>query len=164
MLLQPFFAAHCSAARNNCAPAPRLRWCSSTTNPFTSARKSTSSSGVTLTCSQPVTFFPVSTTKIACSAAGRIRFILCTISARLAGYPSCPLSSANRSASCNRARRIRPAFTSQLLVGIEEDCDRPFIHQLHGHHRLKNSRAHVDSHFSQRLPKFFIERFLQLRR
>src|SRR5882724_12519891 len=52
----------------------------------------------------------------------------------------------------------------ERFVGIEEDCDRPFIHQLHGHHRLKNPRRHGDSNPAQSRAKLFVQRLGQFRR
>src|SRR6266403_2542709 len=118
MLLQPFSAAHRSAAANNFAPVPVLRCFSSTTSPFTSARKATSSCGGTLTCSHPVTVFSDSATKIAYCVLAPIRFILWRISFRLAGYPSCPLSSAIREASWSLARRIFILFGPREFIEL----------------------------------------------
>ena len=44
----------------------------------------------------------------------------------------------------------------ERFFGIEEDCDRAFIHQLHGHHGLKNSRRDAYAQFSQSCAKFFV--------
>src|SRR5438477_1370905 len=52
----------------------------------------------------------------------------------------------------------------KCFVGIEEDCDRAFIDQLHGHHRLENSSCHGDTEFAQRFAKFLVEGFGQFRR
>src|SRR5438876_3799419 len=57
--------------------------------------------------------------------------------------------------------RARPL---ERLVRIEEDCNRPFIHQLHRHHRLKNSRRNSNVQFAQCFAKFFIERLRLFRR
>src|SRR6266446_10548057 len=58
----------------------------------------------------------------------------------------------------------RTTLCLECFVGIEEDCDRPLIHQLHGHHRLKDSRRHVDSKSPQRRRKFFVQRLGFFRR
>src|SRR5438132_10410762 len=50
------------------------------------------------------------------------------------------------------------------FVGIEEDCDRAFIYQLHRHHRLENSGRHGHTEFLQRFAEFLVERFGVLRR
>src|SRR5438445_943578 len=52
----------------------------------------------------------------------------------------------------------------KCFVGIEEDCDRAFIDQLHGHHRLENSGCHGDTELAQRFAEFLVERFGQFRR
>ena len=107
MPLQPCLRAHSSAAASNSAPAPRLRRPSATTSPFTSARISTSSSGCLLTCVQPITpFSGASATNTACCEAGRIAASLLRTSAVVAGYPSCPESTAICGASALFARRI----------------------------------------------------------
>src|SRR6267142_1226348 len=114
MPLHPCFRAHSSAAASSRAPAPALRSLSSTTSPFTSARISTSRSGSLLTCNQPMTpSFADSATRTACCEAGLIPRNRSRIWAAVAGYPSCPLSSAIRCASALFARRI---FTSFLLA------------------------------------------------
>src|SRR5436190_12628618 len=52
----------------------------------------------------------------------------------------------------------------KCFVGIEEDCDRTFIHQLHGHHRLENSGCHGNAEFAKRFAEFVVQRFGLLRR
>src|SRR5712691_3866717 len=112
MLLQPCLRAQSSAAASNCAPAPRLLCPSATTKPFNSARTSTSSSGLLLTCSQPMTpSFDDSATNTACCDNGLIPRNLSRTCEGLAGYPSCPLSSAIRGASPKFAPRIFNSFS-----------------------------------------------------
>src|SRR5207302_1473902 len=53
---------------------------------------------------------------------------------------------------------------SEGIVRIEEDCDRTFIDQLHGHHGLKNSRGDANTQLAERLAKFIIERSCKFRR
>src|SRR6266851_1958617 len=55
------------------------------------------------------------------------------------------------------------SYRLECFFGIEEDCDRPFIHQLHRHDRLKNSRRDVHTQISQRPAKLFVQRFRHLR-
>src|SRR5260370_2540766 len=95
---------------------------SATMSPFTSARVSTSTRFVMLTCSQPIRLPAVlwlepasftSATNRACRDAGASSPNLLAICAVVAGYPSCPLSSAIRAASLRRARRI---FISAFLA------------------------------------------------
>src|SRR4029077_2589076 len=49
----------------------------------------------------------------------------------------------------------RPAL--ERFFGVEKDCDRPFIHQLHGHHRLKNSSRNADAEILNRQRKLFVK-------
>src|SRR6266436_1691052 len=117
MPLQPCLRAQSSAAASSRAPAPRLRCPSATTNPFTSARISTSNSGCLLTCTQPITpSSGASATNTACSEAGLIPSSLLRISAAVAGYPSSPASTAIRGASAPFARRIFSSLSSPMGV------------------------------------------------
>src|SRR5882724_4250897 len=52
----------------------------------------------------------------------------------------------------------------ECFVGVEEDRDRAFIDQLHGHHRLKNSGRHSHTEFAKRRAKFIIQGFSLLGR
>src|SRR4029077_3308729 len=52
----------------------------------------------------------------------------------------------------------------ERFFGVEKDCDRPFIHQLHGHHRLKNSSRNADAEILNRQRKLFVELLGLLRR
>src|SRR6266704_4202911 len=182
MFLQPCLRAHSSAVASSRAPAPRLRWPSATTSPFTSARRSTSRSGSLLTWSQPITpSLADSATNTACWNAGLIPRSLSRICAAVVGYPSCPLRSASRAASPVFARRIFSSFFLSLgviifrlpslleprlerLAGIEKDRDRALIDQLHRHHCLKSSSRHRHAKLAKRLAKFLIESFCQFRR
>src|SRR3984893_2542336 len=47
----------------------------------------------------------------------------------------------------------------ERFFGIEEDCDRTFIDQLHGHHSLKYSAAHRDTKGLQGFAEFLVELF-----
>src|SRR5882762_4882633 len=47
----------------------------------------------------------------------------------------------------------------ERLVGVEEDRDRAFINQLHGHHCLKNPRRHGQAKLAERRAKFIIQGF-----
>jgi hypothetical protein len=42
------------------------------------------------------------------------------------------------------------------LVAIQENCDRTLIDQLHGHHRLKNTRGYGNPKRAQRFVEFLI--------
>src|SRR5215468_6109763 len=59
---------------------------------------------------------------------------------------------------CSSGRR------SEGVVRIEEDRDRAFIDQLHGHHGLKNSRGDTNTQLAEGLAKFIIARPRKLRR
>src|SRR5882762_4984876 len=50
-------------------------------------------------------------------------------------------------------------FLLECFVGVEEDRNRPFIDQLHGHHCLKNSWRHSHTEFAKRRAKFIIQGF-----
>src|ERR1700757_3878792 len=52
----------------------------------------------------------------------------------------------------------------ECFVGVDEDRDRAFIDQLHGHHSLKNSRGYGDAQPLQSFAEFFIQLLRQLRR
>src|SRR5215470_529295 len=57
------------------------------------------------------------------------------------------------------------ATTARLerVIRIEEDGDRAFINQLHGHHGLKDSSGDRDSQLANRFAKFFVKSFCQFR-
>src|SRR6059058_1378897 len=48
---------------------------------------------------------------------------------------------------------------SERVIRVEEDRDRAFINQLHGHGGLKNSSGYGNAQLAERLAKFVIERF-----
>src|SRR5882724_502377 len=50
-------------------------------------------------------------------------------------------------------------FRLERFVGVEEDRDRAFIDQLHGHHCLKNSGRHSHAELAERRAKFIIQGF-----
>src|SRR5882672_843317 len=56
-------------------------------------------------------------------------------------------------ASCRKGLRL------ERFAGVEEDRDRAFINQLHGHHCLKNSGRHSHAEFAKRRTKFIIQGF-----
>src|ERR1035438_4797447 len=167
MLVHFFLRAHCSAAFRSPAPAPLPLCCLLTTKPLISARSGTSSNRETLTCSQPMTSpSGASATKTALSPAGFRRPSRLFISVAVAGYPSSVQSTARRAESLLRARRISSTESLAMFrtdharlrrsrglrrwqlegfVGVEKDCDRAFIHQLHGHGCLKDAGGNVDS-------------------
>src|SRR5271165_359001 len=165
MLGQPCLRAQCSTAARSCAPAPRLRWTSATMSPFNSARVPISTRCVTLTCAQPIT--PASGDSATNRALGGAVLSLrrrCAMSAAVAGYPSCPVSSARSGVSLVRALRITTADFArppdlERFVGVEEDRDWTFIYQLHGHSGLKNTSGHTDTETCQRCTKLIVERF-----
>src|ERR1700741_4467275 len=75
-----------------------------------------------------------------------------------------------RSPKAHSSRNARAQFHSSLaffetnlplerFVGIEEDRDRAFIDQLHGHHRLENSRCHAHAKLAKRFAEFFVPSF-----
>src|ERR1700739_1140328 len=111
MLLHRFPRAHFSAASSSIAPTRRLRALSSTTSPFTSALRSTSSSGVVLTWTPPANpLSRKSPTKHAASLSLNTSLSRPFISFTAVGYPSCPASSAIFSASVKRDRRTATSF------------------------------------------------------
>src|SRR6267378_3677443 len=55
--------------------------------------------------------------------------------------------------TCRMERRL------EGFVGVEEDRDRAFIDQLHGHHCLKNSGRHSHAKLAERCAKFIIQGF-----
>src|SRR5438552_4549630 len=85
------------------------------------------------------------------------------IFARTFGFASF-LSSRKMAALVHRATFLCVLGRLECLGGIEKDCDRAFIDQLHGHHRLENSGCHGDAEFAQRFAKFLVEGFGQFRR
>src|SRR2546421_7472003 len=50
-------------------------------------------------------------------------------------------------------------FPLERFVGIEEDCDRAFIDQLHRHHRLENSGCDAHAKLAKRFAEFFVQGF-----
>src|SRR5467141_1351349 len=134
MLLQPCLRAQSSAATSSHAPAPKLRCPSATTNPFTSARISTSRSGCLLTCTQPITpSLPDSATNTACCEAGLIPSSLLRICAVVAGsslpHASFALSFLLLCDSSARSASLRYRFSSLIFPTLG-----PFAPQscLHG--------------------------------
>src|SRR5713101_10185691 len=57
-----------------------------------------------------------------------------------------------------------PSLPLERFVGVEEDRDRAFIDQLHGHHRLKNPGGDIHAKFAKRFAEFFVESFGLFRR
>jgi hypothetical protein len=153
MPAQPIFRAHFSAASSSLAPTPRLRTFSPTTKPFTSARGSTSSKGVTLTCTQPITSSsPVSATKHAPFLWCNVRFKRAAICFAVTGYPSCPESAAIRGASASFALRT---FISDWPADIWVHA--PFWRKRFCTASLFNSRsASAAIHRAARVPLFWI--------
>src|SRR5579871_2661151 len=62
-----------------------------------------------------------------------------------------------------RERAGRRAPTLERFFGIDEDGDRPFIHKLHGHHRLKNAPPYFDAQAAQGVAELAVQRARQLR-
>src|SRR5712664_345896 len=60
--------------------------------------------------------------------------------------------------TCRMERRL------ECFVGVEEDRDRAFIDQLHGHHRLENTGCDVHAKLAKRFAEFFVESFRLFRR
>src|SRR5258708_19437277 len=58
----------------------------------------------------------------------------------------------------------RREFRLERFVGVEEDRDRTFIDQLHGHHCLKNSGPYSHAKLAKRRAKFIIQGFALLGR
>ena len=52
----------------------------------------------------------------------------------------------------------------ERFVGVEEDRDRAFINELHGHHGLENAGRYGHAKFAQRRAEFIIQGFRQFRR
>src|SRR5215467_1610799 len=71
-------------------------------------------------------------------------------------------SSRNTAAFVHDGERSVAVRGLERVVGIDEDCDRTFIDQLHGHYGLENSRCDVYTKFSELLAKFFIQSLGQL--
>src|SRR5215467_4394469 len=61
-----------------------------------------------------------------------------------------------------RVRAIAPLRPNsprlEGLVGIEENCDRTLIRQLHRHHSLKDAGGHGDAELAQSIAKYFVKR------
>src|SRR5215510_7701295 len=49
------------------------------------------------------------------------------------------------------------AARSECFFGVEEDRDRAFIDQLHGHHSLKDSGRDGDANAAERFAEFFVK-------
>src|SRR5580658_7787487 len=81
-------------------------------------------------------------------------------------YASFALAFGSASSLSSRSTPALPSFSAALwrraelerFLGVEEDCDRPFIYQLHRHHGLKNSGRDGDSHSLHRHRKLFVKR------
>src|SRR5229473_7552921 len=73
------------------------------------------------------------------------------------------LSSRKTAAFVQRTEFCAP-LRLECFIGIEEDCDRAFIDQLHGHHRLENSRGDIYAKFAKRFTESFVESFGLFRR
>src|SRR5690242_2909075 len=68
-------------------------------------------------------------------------------------------SSRNTDALVHTGLLSGATFHLESIVRIEEDGDRTFIDQLHGHHSLKNSGRDCDAQLAKRLAEFLVERF-----
>src|ERR1700682_1089637 len=55
-------------------------------------------------------------------------------------------------------------FPLERFVGVEEDRDRAFIDQLHGHHRLENTGGDAHAKIAKRFAEFLVESFCLFRR
>src|SRR5437016_2967165 len=74
-------------------------------------------------------------------------------------------SSRNARAQFHCARAFFGAnFALERFVGIEEDRDRTFIDQLHGHHRLENTGCNAHAQLAKRFAEFLVESFGMFRR
>src|SRR5439155_19895866 len=56
-------------------------------------------------------------------------------------------------------KQMRLGDGSKGLVGVEKDRDGAFVHQLNGHHSLKNFGGDGNAEVSQRFTKRFVESF-----
>src|SRR5262249_29225551 len=67
-----------------------------------------------------------------------------------------------RSSSRQRAH-VQLSHSSECFFGIEEDGDRTFIDELHGHHSLKDSGRDEDAEAAKSFAIFFVKLLGQLR-
>src|SRR6266849_10174635 len=97
----------------------------------------------------------------ACSAGCEIPCAFGTLTPKYAIYARTRGSASFFNSRSTRAR-VQPSAARlgktrlESFFGIEEDCDRAFIDQFHGHHGLKNSCRYADSQPAQRCIKLLI--------
>ena len=66
-----------------------------------------------------------------------------------------PRHSSAREAHRRRVQDSREG--SERFFGVEEDCDRTFIDEFHGHHSLKDSSCDGNAESAERFAEFFVE-------
>src|SRR5215467_10076967 len=69
-----------------------------------------------------------------------------------------------RNSATTRAQAQFAGLRSECLFGIEEDGDRAFIDELHGHHSLKDSGGDGDTEAAKRFAEFCVKLLREFRR
>src|SRR5260221_14689746 len=79
--------------------------------------------------------------------------------------PSTLRFSPRRFSSAKICAQVEPARDeSKRFFRVEEDCDRPFIDEFHGHHSLKDTGCDDDAKAAERFAELVVESLRQLRR
>src|SRR4029077_7066045 len=118
-------------------------------------------------CSASLWFLPIRRASL-CNTGTEIPYALGTftpkyaIFARTLGFAS--IFNSRRTAAQLHFPVRAGTLLLECLIRVEEDCDRPFIHQLHGHHPLENPRRYVDAERPQRRFEFFVQLLRLFRR